>query len=86
MPSRRAARIGALALALGLTPLQPVAAAPMAPLPPELAKAAAGSAVTQVRRYRSFRGLMAWSVNWDRFANFDFSRNHRTYLNSLPPP
>lgn len=36
--------------------------------------------------YRSFRGLMAWSINWDRFANFDFSRNHRTYLNSLPPP
>jgi chitinase len=29
---------------------------------------------------------MAWSVNWDRFANFDFSRNHRVYLNSLPPP
>jgi chitinase len=36
--------------------------------------------------YRSFRGLMAWSINWDRFANFDFSRNHRAYLNSLPPP
>jgi chitinase len=36
--------------------------------------------------YRSFRGLMAWSINWDRFANFDFSRNHRVYLNSLPPP
>jgi chitinase len=36
--------------------------------------------------YRSFRGLMAWSVNWDRFANFDFSRNHRVYLNSLPAP
>jgi len=36
--------------------------------------------------YRSFRGLMSWSVNWDRFANFDFSRNHRAYLNSLPPP
>jgi chitinase len=36
--------------------------------------------------YRAFRGLMAWSVNWDRFANFDFSRNHRAYLNSLPPP
>jgi hypothetical protein len=54
MPSRKAALVGALALALGLTPLQPVAAAPMAPLPPGLAKAEAGSAVTQVRRYRSF--------------------------------
>jgi len=36
--------------------------------------------------YRSFRGLMAWSVNWDRFASFEFSRNHRAYLNSLPAP
>ena len=56
MPSRKAALIGALALALALTPLQPVAAAPMAPLPPGLAKAEAGSPVTQVRRYRSFHG------------------------------
>ena len=36
--------------------------------------------------YRSFRGLMAWSVNWDRFAGFEFSRSHRAYLNSLPAP
>jgi chitinase len=36
--------------------------------------------------YRSFRGLMSWSINWDRFAGFDFSSNHRAYLNALPPP
>lgn len=36
--------------------------------------------------YRGFRGLMSWSVNWDRFAGFDFTRNHRQYLNSLPAP
>jgi len=34
--------------------------------------------------YPAFRGLMAWSINWDRFANFDFSKNHRAYLNALP--
>jgi chitinase len=32
----------------------------------------------------NLRGLMSWSINWDRFANFDFSRNHRVYLNALP--
>jgi chitinase len=36
--------------------------------------------------YRAFRGLMSWSINWDRFANFDFSRNHRAFLNALPRP
>jgi chitinase len=36
--------------------------------------------------YRAFRGLMSWSINWDRFAGFDFSRNHRSYLNALPAP
>jgi chitinase len=36
--------------------------------------------------YRAFRGLMAWSINWDRFASFDFSRNHRAFLNALPAP
>jgi chitinase len=36
--------------------------------------------------YRGLRGLMTWSINWDRFAGFDFSRNHRAYLNALPAP
>jgi chitinase len=36
--------------------------------------------------YRAFRGLMTWSINWDRFGNFSFSTPHRSYLNGLPPP
>jgi chitinase len=36
--------------------------------------------------YRAFRGLMTWSINWDRFGGFSFSTPHRSYLNSLPPP
>ncbi|WP_084783452.1 glycosyl hydrolase family 18 protein [Paenibacillus sp. FJAT-26967] len=28
------------------------------------------------------RGLMTWSINWDQFNNFEFSNNHRTYLDS----
>ena len=36
--------------------------------------------------YRAFRGLMAWSINWDRFDGFSFSSPHRSYLNGLPPP
>jgi chitinase len=31
----------------------------------------------------SLRGLMAWSVNWDRFNGFEFSRSHRAYFNRL---
>jgi chitinase len=34
--------------------------------------------------YPDFRGLMTWSINWDRFNNFEFSRNHRAFLNGLP--
>jgi chitinase len=36
--------------------------------------------------YRAMRGLMTWSINWDRFAGFDFSRSHRPFLNALPAP
>ena len=36
--------------------------------------------------YRAFRGLMTWSINWDRFNGFSFSTPHRSYLNGLPPP
>ncbi|WNG25901.1 chitinase [Cystobacter fuscus] len=32
---------------------------------------------------KSFRGLMSWSVNWDAFANYEFTNNHRPYLDSL---
>ena len=31
-----------------------------------------------------FRGLMTWSINWDRFAEFAFSNPHRAYLNQNP--
>jgi chitinase len=31
----------------------------------------------------ALRGLMTWSINWDRFNNFEFSRNHRAYFNRL---
>ena len=34
--------------------------------------------------YPNFRGLMTWSINWDAYYNYEFSTNHRAYLNSLP--
>jgi chitinase len=43
------------------------------------------TAFDQVRAtYPGLRGLMAWSINWDAFNGFVFSRSHRTYLNGLP--
>jgi hypothetical protein len=53
MPSWRLPVVGALALALGLTPLGSVMAAPAA-MPPSVAKAEAGTTVVEVRR-RSHR-------------------------------
>jgi chitinase len=35
--------------------------------------------------YANLRGIMTWSINWDKFGGFDFSNGIRTYLNSLPP-
>jgi chitinase len=34
--------------------------------------------------YPSLRGLMTWSINWDKYNGSEFSQSHRTYLNSLP--
>ncbi|MFC7442019.1 chitinase [Laceyella putida] len=34
--------------------------------------------------YPGFKGLMTWSINWDRFNNFEFSKNHRVFLDQLP--
>jgi chitinase len=34
--------------------------------------------------YPNFRGVMTWSINWDRFTNFGFSRGIRPVLSSLP--
>jgi chitinase len=32
----------------------------------------------------AFRGLMTWSINWDRFYNWEFKNNHEPFLNALP--
>jgi len=32
----------------------------------------------------AFRGLMTWSINWDRFYGWEFSRSHEPFLNALP--
>ncbi|SEG53151.1 hypothetical protein SAMN05444920_10314 [Nonomuraea solani] len=33
--------------------------------------------------YPGLRGLMAWSINWDTFNGYEFSRSHRAYLDAL---
>ncbi|MFC5831339.1 chitinase [Nonomuraea insulae] len=33
--------------------------------------------------YPNLRGLMTWSINWDRYNGQEFSRSHRAYLNAL---
>jgi chitinase len=33
--------------------------------------------------YPGLRGLMAWSINWDRFNGHEFSRGHRPFLDGL---
>lgn len=30
--------------------------------------------------YKNFRGLMTWSVNWDKINNFEFSNTYRAYF------
>jgi chitinase len=32
----------------------------------------------------SLRGLMTWSVNWDRFNGYEFMNSHEPYLDALP--
>jgi len=32
----------------------------------------------------NFRGVMTWSINWDRYFGWDFMNSMRPYLNSLP--
>ncbi|MEV6494977.1 glycosyl hydrolase family 18 protein [Actinoplanes sp. NPDC051633] len=31
-----------------------------------------------------FRGLMTWSINWDRYYGWEFRTNHEPFLNALP--
>ncbi|MDY8134515.1 Ig-like domain-containing protein [Aquimarina sp. 2201CG5-10] len=49
-----------------------------------------GGNYTLSETYPNLRGLMTWSVNWDAFNNFEFSNEHRAYLDALdggnPPP
>ena len=33
--------------------------------------------------YQALRGVMTWSINWDAFNNFEFSTQHRAYLDAL---
>lgn len=33
--------------------------------------------------WSDMRGLMTWSINWDQFNNFEFSTQHRQYLDNL---
>jgi len=30
--------------------------------------------------YPDLRGLMTWSINWDKYNNYEFSKSHRAYL------
>jgi chitinase len=32
----------------------------------------------------ALRGLMTWSINWDRFFNWEFMNSHEPFLNALP--
>jgi chitinase len=32
----------------------------------------------------NFRGLMTWSINWDKFNGNEFKNSHEPFLNSLP--
>ena len=42
-----------------------------------------GGNYTLSQTYPNLRGLMTWSVNWDAFNNFEFSNEHRAYLDAL---
>ncbi len=42
-----------------------------------------GGNYTLTQTYPNLRGLMTWSVNWDAFNNFEFSNEHRAYLDAL---
>ncbi|MNJ46772.1 Chitinase A1 precursor [compost metagenome] len=35
--------------------------------------------------YPDLRGVMTWSINWDKFNNFEFSNSYRAYLDGLSP-
>lgn len=35
--------------------------------------------------YPGFKGIMTWSINWDKAANYEFSRAHRAFLDGFGP-
>ena len=35
---------------------------------------------------KSLRGLMTWSINWDKFNSYQFSTPNRAFLDALPKP
>ncbi|SHK51475.1 chitinase [Clostridium cavendishii DSM 21758] len=37
-------------------------------------------------KYPNLRGLMTWSINWDKYTNFVWSNYFRNYFNGLTPP
>jgi chitinase len=41
-------------------------------------------AIQPAQAHPSFRGVMTWSINWDRRDGFNFSRPVRETLNTLP--
>ncbi|MET0209440.1 MAG: chitinase, partial [Burkholderiaceae bacterium] len=41
-------------------------------------------AIKPVKAYPTFRGVMTWSINWDRTDGLGFSRGVRATLNTLP--
>lgn len=41
---------------------------------------------TVKNKYPNLRGLMTWSINWDKYANYDWSNYFRSYFNKLTPP
>lgn len=43
-----------------------------------------GGVYKTIHTYPSLRGLMTWSVNWDKHNHFEFSTSHRAYLDRLP--
>ncbi|GAB3161008.1 hypothetical protein GCM10027290_67630 [Micromonospora sonneratiae] len=43
-----------------------------------------GSYVPRSGTSPGFRGLMTWSINWDRYYGWEFKNNHEPFLNALP--
>ncbi|WP_326513552.1 carbohydrate-binding protein [Clostridium intestinale] len=37
-------------------------------------------------KYPNLRGLMTWSINWDKYTNYNWSNYFRNYFNNLTPP